>query len=281
MRKLLKPTKDMLLYALLIFIAATAGLSFASNFLYDKKLFWLFVTIAAAIEIFALYIAYGYIRIAVRYLKHLKHHGSLIRQYFENSDVRYIVNYSCSAAYDILFGLYEYSLTYVERTTFFLAISVVYILVGMAKIYLITRYYRIKEHRMNVYRLLSIFFYVISLAVLGITVLVYHHKGGFTHRELVFYVLAAYSVITAFTTIYSTLTSKKRENEAMLSLLRVKHVNMMYSVFTLTVSMLTAYFSSIEWYQEISLIVGCLASVMILAYAVFMTVKVVKLKKKT
>ena len=237
MRKLLKPTKDILLYALLLFIAATVGLSLTVTFFYHQNRIWLLVLNAIAVGVVAIYIIYGYLRIGILYIKWLKKRGSLIRQYIEEPDVRYIINYSGSAAYGILFGLFEYSLSYVERSNFLLGVSVVYILIGMAKIYLITRYYRIKQQRLNVYRLLSILFFIISLAVLGITILIYHHEGGFTHRALVIYVLAGYSVFTFFTTLYSTLKSKKNDNLAMLSLLRVKHVNLMYTVFTLTVAM--------------------------------------------
>lgn len=282
MRKLWKPDKDILMYALLLFIAATVGLSLSATFFFQyKRSSWLITLNAIAAGIVAIYIIYGYLRIALRYIKRLKRRGSLIRQYIEEPDVRYIVNYSGSAAYGILFGLYEYSLTFVEHSYFFLAVSVVYILIGMTKIYLITRYYRIKQHQVNIYRVLAIFFFIISIAVMGITVLVYHHEGGFRHRALVLYVLAGYSVFTLFTTTYSTVKSKQNDNLAMLSLLRVKHVNLLYTIFTLTVSIQAAFFSDFEKQQEMNLFVGCVVSALILLYAGYMVYKIVKLKKKT
>ena len=273
MRRILKPGSATLLYALMLLIVVMTASSLAISFSHEGSRL-VVIVIAAAVSILLIgYLIYGYVRLATLFVRECRSRGRVVKLYFTDRDTRTIVNSSFSAFYDIAFSLYCYVLTLAERSLFLLSISVIYLLFGIAKLYIIRNYSRIPRIRAKVCRLLGIFFLVIGTAVAGIGQLIFLQEGGFTKRGLMIYVVAAYTLGVIVTTVMSTVKSYRDRNESWLALLRVKHVNVLYSVFTLTVSMMAAFAEDINSQQTMNLIVGTVTSALIIGYAVFMFVR--------
>ena len=255
-----------------IFIAAIISLSFIVVLFDVHFRNGISVAVVAFLSLFTLYLIYGYTLLIVGFVRDTRRSGSVILRYIESSDLRNIVNNTSSAFYAIIFGMYEYALFYVERSKFFLCVAILYIMIGVAKLYLVRHYGEIDKNRGKISAVLAAVFILISFALTGITVLVSVEKGGFSHRGLTIYVVAVYSFFVFVNTIISTVRFVRRRQFVNLTFLRVRQVNAMYSVYTLTVSMLTAFSTNKEFNVIVNKSVGFTAAGLIFCYAVYMLI---------
>lgn len=187
-----------------------------------------------------------------------------------------IFSFVLNIAYVVFQGVFAI----VTGSAWYFSITAYYLTLSLMKgniFHSLTRY-NTPQKSMRAYRYCGIMFIVLTLAMLGMIVLIYTSNMYFEYAGMMIYVVAAYTFYNLTMSIINIFKARKQDDLYVQSIRNINLVTSLVSIFVLQVAMFQA-FSPINNTSFANGLTGACISLLVLALGIFMINKSNKLLK--
>lgn len=241
MLKYFKYTNRMIILHTIYFIIISMILSSISFFAGDSYKLPLIIIFSTILFFYFFYIGFGYLYIFIKYIKERKKEGSLLYQYRNDNIFRVTVANSVSAIYAFLYAIFSHIMMYLTNSYFYLFIEVVYIAIGLMKIYLILHVTNFNEKKKKIDIFINIFLVSMSILMFLCAILIYTNRGTFEKYSILVYAYALYAFYSLISAIISFVKARRGNNQIRQRFFIVKFACAIFSMYVLMVSLLNQF----------------------------------------
>ena len=244
MLKYIKYTNRTIMIHTIMFIIISMILSSISFFSSDESRLPILITFSIILFIYFLYISIGYIYIFSKYLSLRKKEGSLILQFKNDNIFRVTVSNSLSAIYSFLYAIFSHLMMYFTNSYFYLFVEVVYIAIGLMKIYLILHVNNFNDKKRKIDACILSFLFSMSVLMFLCAILIYTDRGTFNKYSFMVYAYALYAFYSLISAIVSFIKARRLRNQIRQRFFIVKLGCALFSMYVLMVSLLNQFSNS-------------------------------------
>lgn len=259
-----------------IIFALIAGL--CVDYLFEKNQTRYIVAglVGGVLAIIVIYLLVCYIYKIVIILKQIYlSHGNLIQYYYKDRLFRMAVNKALACFYILINAFINFTLSFSSYKWYYLSVSAIFFMIFIMQLYLLVNIgdSKIKQNKVITYLIIFV-----GIAVLGIVALLNVNETAYSAKGLMIYWDALYVFVTFISAVVGVVKAIKRHDMVIGRFLAVKLANAIFGMFTLTVTMLMTFSEDFMQMKFMSIIVGVVASLSIIAVAILQLILTIKQK---